>query len=244
MQKLIKNWIFTLIVCILLVIPAVLMFLDGFDVGGIRFGTRLIHLLVAIALTLYVIFVLFPLFWRRKGILRLFSFFEIVLLLLSAAAQLCMEWFRIPVLSSLQVCSMLGFVLWLRGVVETIHAYLSAAEEDPSARTPLWKLLLYILLSAVGIWQLVAPTISDRSFIFVVAIAATVMATVFACLTFSNRKASEAARKAKKAEKLANEQAQQAAAVAQEEAAQAEEMPLPQEEEEEPTLLPEGVTEE
>ena len=149
MQKLIKNWVFTLVTCILLTILAVLMFLDGFDVGGLHIGERLIHLAAAIALTLYVVFALFPLTWRYKGTLRAFVVGEIVIMLLTAVAHICMEWFTIPLISSLQVCSVLGLALWLRGVVETVHAYLSAAEQEAEKRIPLWKLLLYILLSAV-----------------------------------------------------------------------------------------------
>ena len=207
MQKIMKNWVFTLITCILLTVLAVLMFLDALDVGGLHIGSRLIHLLAAISLTLYLIFAIFPLSWRYKGTLRIFVIGEIVLLALTAVAHICMEWFVVPLISSLQVCSVLGLVLWLRGAVETVHAYLSNADGENGKRVPLWRLLCYILLCAVGVWQLIKPTISDRSFIFVIATAAAVMAIIFACLTASNRKAGEAERKAKKAEKLAKKQA-------------------------------------
>ena len=221
MQKIMKNWVFTLITCILLAVLAVLMFLDGFDVGGLHIGSRLIHLLAAIALALYVIFAILPLSWRYKGTLRIFVIGEIVLLALTAAAHICMEWFVIPLLSSLEVCSVLGLALWLRGAVETVHAYLSTADGESEKRVPLWKLLCYILLCAAGVWQLIKPTISDRSFIFVIATAAAVMAVIFACLTASNRKEGEAERKAKKAEKLAKKQAAlEEAKQAQEQAAQ------------------------
>ena len=148
MQKIMKNWVFTLITCILLAILSVLMFLDGFDVGGLHIGSRLIHLVAAIALALYVIFALFPLSWRYKGILRFFVIGEIVLLALTAVAHICMEWFVIPLISSLEVCSVLGLALWLRGAVEIVHAYLSVADGENEKRVPLWKLLCYILLCA------------------------------------------------------------------------------------------------
>ena len=215
MQKIMKNWVFTLITCILLTILAILMFLDGFDVGGLRLGSRLIHLLAAVALALYLIFAIFPLSWRYKGTLRIFVIGEIVLLGLTAVAHICMEWFVVPLISNLQVCSVLGLVLWLRGAVETVHAYLSAADGENQKRVPLWKLLCYILLSAVGVWQLIKPSITDRSFIFVIAVAAAVMALIFAWLTASNRKAGAAERKAKKAEKLAKKKAAQEAAKAE-----------------------------
>ncbi len=207
MQKLMKNWIFTLITCILLSILAVLMFLDGFDVGGLHIGDRIIHLMAAISLSLYVIFALFPLTVRYKGALRPFVIGEIVILAITAVAHVCMEWFVIPLISDLEVCSVLGLAIWLRGAVEIVHAYFSASNADPKKRVPLWKLLAYILLCAVGVWQLIAPIISDRSFIFVIAVAATVMAVIFGCLTYMNRKAGAEERKKKKAEKLAMKQA-------------------------------------
>ncbi len=239
MQKLMKNWIFTLVTCILLSILAVLMFLDGFDVGGLHIGSRLIHLVAAIALALYAVFALFPLTVRYKGTLRAFVIGEIAILALTAVAHICMEWFVIPLISSLEVCSVLGLALWLRGAVETVHAYLSAADTDKEKRIPLWKLLAYILLCAVGVWQLIAPSVSDRSFIFVIAVAATVMAGIFAWMTASNRKAGEAERKAKRAEKLAKKNAaQESAQKLTEENAQ-----LAKESAESP-LLPEAAKEE
>ena len=240
MQKLIKNWIFTLITCILLTILAVLMFLDGFDIGGLHIGERLIHLAAGIALILYVVFALFPLSWRYKGTLRFFVIGEIAILLLTAVAHICVEWFTVPLVSALQVCSVLGLAIWLRGAVETVHAYISAAEEQPPKRVPLWKLLAYILLSAVGVWQLIAPTISDRTFIFVIGTAAGVMAILFAVLTASNRKAGEAERKAKKAEKLAKKQAALQALQAQQELPQLEQA---QAQASAPALIPEKASE-
>lgn len=207
MQKLMKNWIFTLITCILLAVLAVLTFLDGFDVGGLHIGDRIIHLVAAIALALYTVFAIFPLTVRYKGVLRAFVIGEIAILTLTAVAHVCMEWFAIPLISDLEVCAVLGLAIWLRGAVEIVHAYLSGEEKGIKPRVPLWKLLAYILLCAVGVWQLIAPIISDRSFIFVIAAAATVMAVIFGCLTYTNRKAGAEERKKKKAERLLKKEA-------------------------------------
>ena len=202
MQKLTKNWIFTMITCILLVILAVLMFLDGFDVGGLHIADRLIHLVAAIALVIYVVFALFPLTARYRGVLQGFVIGEVVILLLTALAHICMEWITIPLISNLEVCSVLGLALWLRGAVETVHAYLSNASTDPKKRIPLWRLIVYILISAVGVWQLVSPSVSDKTFIFVIGTAAGVMGILFGFITASNRKATAPERAVKKQKKL------------------------------------------
>lgn len=214
MQKLMKNWIFTMITCALLAILATLMILDGLDVGGLRIADRMIHLVVAIALVIYVAFTLFPLTVRYRGVLRAFVLGETAVLLLTAFAHICMEWIDVPLISSMQVCAVLGLALWLRAVVETVHAYFSGVGECAPKRMPLWKLLFYILLAAVGVWQMARPLISDRTFIFVIGGAAAVMAVLFGCITYTNRKASAPAREAKKKKKAAERAALSAATAA------------------------------
>lgn len=198
MQKLMKNWIFTMITCILLLMFAVLMVLDGLDVGGLHIGDRLIHLLAAIALVIYVVFALFPLVMRYRGVLRGFVIGEVTILLVTALAQLFTEWVNVPLISSMQVCSVLGLAMWLRGVVQTVRAYLSGVGEGAEPRIPLWKLLLYVLLSTLGVWQLAAPSIADKTFILVIGLLAGVMGVIFACITYHNRKESAPERAAKK----------------------------------------------
>jgi hypothetical protein len=209
-----KNWIFTLITCILLAILGVLMFLSGFEVGGMHIGRDIIHIVAAVALVLYTVFALFPLVVRYRGILQGFVMGEVVILLLTAVAHIFMEYFAIPILSDLAVCSVLGLALWLRGAVETVHAYLSMREEDVKKRIPLWRLLLYILLSAVGVWQIAKPLVSDRVFIFVIGTISFIVAVIFGYATAMNRKAGADARLAKKAEKQKRKAEKKAAKVA------------------------------
>ena len=219
MQKLMKNWVFTLITCILLAILSVLMFLSGFEVAGIRIGRNIIHIVAAVALALYTVFALFPLVARYRGALQGFVLGEVAILLLTAVAHLCMEFFAIPLISDLEVCSVFGLALWLRGAVETVHAYLSASDKDEENRIPLWKLLCFILLSAVGVWQLVKPLISDNVFIFAIGTISGIVALIFAYATAANRKATADVRAAKKAEKKAKKEQAAAQKLAVEQAA-------------------------
>lgn len=211
MQKLMKNWIFTLVACVLTAILAVLMFLDGFDVGGLHIADRMLHLIAALALLVYAALALFPLLLRYHGVLRGFLLGEIAILLLTALAHACAEWFAVPLIGDMEVCAVLGLALWLRATVEILHAYLSATERESDDCVPLWRLLLYVLLSAVGVWQMVRPLISDRGFIFAIGAAAGVMALLFAIMTLSNRKASAPARAAKKQKRAEQKAAAEAA---------------------------------
>lgn len=195
MQKLMKNWVFTLIVCILLSVLALLTFLDGFGVG-IDFAQRVIHLLTAVVLALYTVFALFPLLVRYRGATRFFVFGEVVILLITVVGQACSDFLAFPIFSTLPVCSVLGLALWLRGAVETVHAYMLRGT-DAEKKIPLWGLCLYILLSAFGVWQMVKPLIPDKYFIFCIGALSLIIAVIFGYATAVNRHESGATERAK-----------------------------------------------
>ena len=214
MKKLMRNWIFTMIACILMAILAALMILDGFDVGGLHIADRMLHLVAAVALVIYVVFALFPLLIRCCGVLRAFVLGEIAILLLTALAHACAEWIAVPLIGDIEICTVLGLALWLRATVEIVRAYLSGAGDD-ATRVPLWKLLVCILLAAAGVWQMASPLISDRAFIFAIGAAAGVMAILFALVTLSNRKVTAPARAEKKRQREEKKAALAAALVSE-----------------------------
>lgn len=204
MQKLMKNWIFTLVTCILLTILSVLMFLDGAGVGDLFIGQKIIHVLTAVALAVYVILALCPMvpkYHTRSG--RSFLLAEIVILTVTVIAQIGVELFRdIPWLSDLAVCSVLGLAIWLRSFVLIVRAYLlqgitpaKANKEGTKknarhlSRTPLWRLCLYIIMGSFGVSQMVKPLVKDQWFVFCIATAAAVFAIIFAIFTVENHKA-------------------------------------------------------
>ena len=189
MQKMMKNWIFTLIVCILLSVLSVLMFLDGFGVGDLYIGQQIIHILTAVTLLLYVIFAVIPLVarYRHKGV-RGFLIAEIAILLLTVFAQGFGSAVRIPFFSDMQACSVVGLALWLGCAMQLIRAYLVKGVEEQK-QVPLWLFCIYILLGAAGVWQIVDPLIEDRYFIFGIAVLSLVFAVTFGVFTAQNRKA-------------------------------------------------------
>ncbi len=198
MQKLIKNRVFTLIICILLAILSLLMFLDGFGVGEGHYGQKTIHLITAVVLLLYTIFMLIPMLPRYHGVARAFLSGEIVILLLVTAIEACGDFVDLPVVSTIQVCSAMGLAVWLRGAVLTIRAFYLTDEEKP--KHPLLRLCWYILLSAVGVWQLVRPLIKDKYFIFFIGGTALIGAVIFGYATVDNFRAARSRAAEKKAE--------------------------------------------
>lgn len=187
MQKLMKNWIFTLITCILLTLLTVIMFLGAFEIKGFTLAGDILHLLVAIILSIYIIFTLFPLVVRCRGVIRLFVAVETMLLILTVVA-LAFAQVNVPFFSSLQVCSVVGLAIWLRGAVEIVRAYVLQGT-DNQKKTPLWALCCYILLCAFGVWQMAKPTIADKHFLFVIGALSFVMTVLFAYATAQNRRA-------------------------------------------------------
>ncbi len=199
MQKLMKNWIFTMIVCILLTLLTAVMLLGAFEVKGFTLAQDILHLLVAVMLAIYMIFTLFPLIARYRGVMRVFVGVEIMLLILTVVAlvfaQINMSFF-----SSLQVCSVVGLAIWLRGAVEIVHAYTLQSSENKK-KMPLWALCLYILLCSLGVWQMAKPTVSDKHFLFVIGAFSLGTVVIFGYATAQNRRAFSGKKKKRKAEK-------------------------------------------
>lgn len=187
MQKLIKNWIFTLIVCILLALLTAVMLLGAFEVKGFTIARDILHLLMAVIISVYIVLGLFPTLFRYRGKIRIFVGVEIVLMILAVIA-LAFAQVNVPFFSSLQVCSAVGLALWARGAVEIVHAYLLQGI-DSEKKIPLWALGCYILLCGFGMWQLARPSIQDKHFLFVIAAVGLIMASIFAYATVQNRRA-------------------------------------------------------
>ena len=199
MQKLIKNWIFTLIVCILLALLTAVMLLGAFEVKGFTFTRDILHLLMAVIMSVYVVLALFPTLFRYRGRIRIFVGVEIILMILAIVA-LAFAQVNVPFFSTLQVCSAVGLALWARGAVEIVHAYLLQGS-DSEKKIPLWALGCYILLCGFGMWQLARPTIQDKHFLFVIAAVSLVMTSIFAYATVQNRKGAPKKGKRKKGKK-------------------------------------------
>lgn len=189
MQKILKNWIFTMVTAILLAVLTVLVFLDAFGVGDLFFVQEFIHILTAVALLIYVIFAVIPMLPRyRHGGVRVFLCVEIAVLVFTVFAQAASSALRIPFFSTMQACSVFGLALWLGCSTQMIRAYLVRGDEAQK-QVPLWQFCVYNLLGAVGVWQMVDPLITNRYFSFVIGGLALVFTGIFCFLTVQNRRA-------------------------------------------------------
>ncbi|MBQ8341930.1 MAG: hypothetical protein IJY22_06130 [Clostridia bacterium] len=187
MQKIMKNWIFTMVTAIVLFLLALFMILDGAGVAD-RFVTQsIIHEITAIFVACYVILVLCPMVPRYQPLVRYFALGEIGLLSLTVLLIFLNTMVGIRWIENMVVCSVVGLVIWLRSVVELVGAYLIPT--DCEKRLPLWRICVYILTAALGVWQMANPLIGNRYLIFPVAALTLLLCAGLVVLTVRNRRA-------------------------------------------------------
>lgn len=261
MQKVMKNWIFTLIIGVLLLALAAWLILDVTVIGEwSNFASiRFLNYLTAAVLVLYTAIGLIPMFTYYRGKNIFFLIGEIVLTLAMAAVFVIVEIKLVDWIPQVNPCQAFGLALWLRMSVMIVRAYLqqdpppvesrpvliAADEEDPekvarrrkkekriTARTPLWALCLLILASALGVWQMSAPLLNEEGCVWAIAIVAAAFVVVFTVLTVQNIMALP-----KKPKKAADEEE---AAEAEDALPAAEENDAVEEADGEPAALAEG----
>jgi len=202
MEKLMKNWIFTLVVGILLAVLTVLMILGALDI--VPLARDILHIIAAVILVLYIVFALWYNMLHYRGTVQAFAIGEVAILSLVAAGLVFRQFQVLSFLSGMQVFQIVGLAMWLRGTVEIVHAYLM---HGTNAKHPitLAGLCGYIALSAVGMWQLAAPLIRDKHILWVIGFISLVATTIFLYATVKNRGRLPKKEKKKKEEKKKEE---------------------------------------
>ena len=202
MQKIMKNWIVTMVTAILLTLLAVWMTLDGAGVGDMFYTQSIIHEITAIFIGCYTVLALLPMIPRYQKVARFFALGEIVLMGLVVVVVFFKVSTAVLFAEETVLCALIGFVIWARCVVESVDAFLKNGVEGAKT-VPLWKFCLYLLLAAFGVWQMAMPSIANRYLIFPIAILVLAIAAGFALATVRNRY--ERALAAKMAEQSAPE---------------------------------------
>lgn len=85
-----------------------------------NWGSKLLNILIAVAIFYYIIVYLFKKINSSKGAILILTIVEIVLLSLVALGSVLSQ-FKIINVSG--PCQILGLALWLRGVIELVRAY-------------------------------------------------------------------------------------------------------------------------
>ena len=134
MQKIMKNWIFTMVTCILLLALALLLVLDMVGLFGEKnYATTFVSLLAAAVLIVYIVIGLAPMIGYYRGRALVFLIAEMVVMAVLALALLGVEY--LDIFKDMQVGTVLGIAVWFRCSVLIVRAYLQQtvpqAEETP-----------------------------------------------------------------------------------------------------------------
>ncbi len=191
MSKLLKNWIFTLFVAIILVGFGVLMLVKGDD---------LMRYLIALALIVYIVLVLADNVLHYRGTIQLVALIEMLIIL---ALTLGMLFNGLKFLPVDGVNATVGFVMWLRAAVEIVHGFLIRSGENKTEFT-LPRLLIYILFLSFGVALMTSGFISELAIRIIVGVGAELAAVVFGYITYKNRREAQSTRESRRSLKKAS----------------------------------------
>jgi len=150
MNKLYKNFVFDIVMGVLALALGIVM-LPPFDIGQ-----KVVHVLAAIALTAYLVIYLLDRVRYCRGALFILALIECAAIIITILA-LFLEQFSVI---KTDVCTTLGLVLWIRGVLELVGMYL-AATASRRHKQDLTSFLINVLILSVGVYLYANPVIND-----------------------------------------------------------------------------------
>lgn len=177
MKKILSNRIAALVIAVLLLLFSVAFLLGALEVRAFSFMRDVLRLLVAAVLAAYAVLFLGSQARARCGVAKGLIIGEMAVLFLLALSQVLVQFFELPLFSSMQVCAVLGFAVALRFALELVMAYLA---KTAVGGTPIWLFSLYLLGFGFGVWQMASPAVRDKHFLFVLFAFSLLGAAVFA----------------------------------------------------------------
>lgn len=112
MQKLMKKWVFTLVISVILLAFGIIMLTP--------LGVQAMNIMIAAALAVYMVLVLADNVIHYGGVLRIFAVLELLIVAVLIVGLIVEEYRIIPVNG---ISGRLGLIMWLRAFVEVLHGY-------------------------------------------------------------------------------------------------------------------------
>ncbi len=175
MRGLYKNFVFDIVISVLCLALGIIM-LPVFNIS-----THFIDIMLAIALVAYLVLFLFDVLRRAKGTVFILTIVEFVVIAMLAVGLLFQQFSVIARISS--VCSTVGLVMWLRGVVMAIGIYLHALGEK-KPRLELARFITAIILISIGAYLFASTIFTDEVIEWVLCIALFVCCLIFGALAY------------------------------------------------------------
>ena len=173
LKNLYKNFIFDIIVGVIALALGIVM-LPPFGIGK-----YVLRILLAVTLGFYLVLYLFDKLKKSRGtifVLAMIELFAITTLIVMLFLQ------QFDVFNA-DVCSMLGIVLWVRGVVALIGMYFKASTAKKS-RYDLAPFLMYLLFVSLGMYFFAKPPLTDNLLNWIMCIFFYATALVLGILAF------------------------------------------------------------
>lgn len=175
MRKLISNGILTGIETVLLAVFAILMFFVG---------DTIIHILIGIALIVYIALVVLHKVVAYRGIIQMIAILEFFIVTTLAAFVLVD---KLPIKNVNPINFAVGAAMWLRATTEILHSYHGQGEGRQSIKHfTATKIFFYILLITFGTFIAVTDIISNDLIQVIVASIAAAAAVIMGLLTYCN----------------------------------------------------------
>lgn len=194
MQKLMKNWIFTLVIAVILLCFGVIMFTP--------LGEDAMSILVAVGAVIYMVLVLADNVIHYDGKLRIFAVIELLLVAVLVVGLVVEDYRLIPLDG---VSGSVGAIMWLRAFVEVLHGYYlqenvgrakaeapvgGAVELGKVEHFKLGRMLICIAVLSVGVALICADSSEIEEYIrFSIAIISVLLGAAMAFVTYKNRAA-------------------------------------------------------
>lgn len=140
-------------------------FWGGVNVFWKDWGSKIIYIIMALFLTLYLVFFLLKQVRKRtKAVVYTLSLVEFILL--AILDVLCVVSEFVPVLDSFFTCSrVLGIALFLRGLVGCFHGYFYNTTDEH--KYPLWQFCVDIVLLSLGVFFMATNIISNQMVLWI-----------------------------------------------------------------------------
>jgi len=174
MKKIYKNFVFDIIAAVVALALGIVM-LPPFGIGQ-----QLLNILLAVTLVAYLVIYLYDKLRRNKGITFVLSLVEFIVISLVAIGLVFQQFSHIEISG---VCSTIGIVLWLRGMVSALGMYITASSLKKSKRT-LTEFVIALFVISVGAYFFAHPIVSDLVLTWIIDIVFFLAAIVFAGLAY------------------------------------------------------------
>lgn len=177
-MKLLKNWIFTLVMSVILIGFGIVMFVNPGDI---------MNILIASGIVVYIALVLVDNVVHYRGKIQIFAGVELIIMAILALCLLTGTTQFFDKIGIKGVNATVGFAMWLRAFIELIHGYYIRASVN-KGQFSLLRLVIYVAFLTFGVALMASPVISDKFIQIFVGVSAVFGGVVMAILTYQNRK--------------------------------------------------------